>query len=172
MINIPLYFYRTNGGFFLKKAIALRQLRQFSNFLDRAIRIPGTSHGIGLDPIIGLIPGVGDILGAVLAGYIVVKSAQLGVPKKKLLIMTYNVVIDSVVGTAPVFGDLFDVAWKANVKNVDILEAHLNDSAIENDSDINDSSIGYFQLLFVIIGGLILFIIILTLIIMGAIALF
>nr|WP_317267180.1 DUF4112 domain-containing protein [Arthrospira sp. SH-MAG29] len=129
----------------LKKAIALRELRQFSNFLDRAIRIPGTSQGIGLDPLIGLIPGGGDLLGAVLAGYIVFRSFQLGLPKKLLLIMTYNIVIDTVLGTVPIFGDLFDVLWKANVKNVDILESYLMDFEEEDLTNINNYSDGDFR---------------------------
>jgi len=129
----------------LKKAIALRELRQFSDFLDRAIRIPGTSQGIGLDPLIGLIPGGGDLLGAVLAGYIVFRSFQLGLPKKLLLIMTYNIVIDTVLGTVPIFGDLFDVLWKANVKNVDILESYLMDSEEEDITNINNYSDGDFR---------------------------
>lgn len=110
----------------MKKAIALQELRQFSDFLDRAIRIPGTSQGIGLDPLIGFIPG-GDLLGAVLAGYIVFRSFQLGLPKKLLLIMTCNIVIDTVLGTVPILGDLFDVLWQANGKNVNILESYLMD---------------------------------------------
>ncbi|MBS0017951.1 MAG: DUF4112 domain-containing protein [Arthrospira sp. SH-MAG29] len=129
----------------MKKAIALRELRQFSNFLDRAIRIPGTSQGIGLDPLIGLIPGGGDLLGAVLAGYIVFRSFQLGLPKKLLLIMTYNIVIDTVLGTVPIFGDLFDVLWKANVKNVDILESYLMDFEEEDLTNINNYSDGDFR---------------------------
>ncbi|WP_434475127.1 DUF4112 domain-containing protein [Limnospira sp. PMC 289.06] len=129
----------------MKKAIALRELRQFSDFLDRAIRIPGTSQGIGLDPLIGLIPGGGDLLGAVLAGYIVFRSFQLGLPKKLLLIMTYNIVIDTVLGTVPIFGDLFDVLWKANVKNVDILESYLMDSEEEDITNINNYSDGDFR---------------------------
>ncbi|AMW28910.1 MAG: DUF4112 domain-containing protein [Limnospira sp. PMC 1279.21] len=129
----------------MKKAIALRELRQFSDFLDRAIRIPGTSQGIGLDPLIGLIPGGGDLWGAVLAAYIVFRSLQLGVPKKLLLIMTYNIVIDTVLGSVPIFGDLFDVFWQANVKNVDILESYLSDCEGEDINNIKNYSAGNFS---------------------------
>lgn len=124
----------------MKKAIALQELRQFSDFLDRAIRIPGTSQGIGLDPLIGFIPGGGDLLGAVLAGYIVFRSFQLGLPKKLLLIMTCNIVIDTVLGTVPILGDLFDVLWQANVKNVNILESYLMDYEEEDITNIKKSS--------------------------------
>ena len=107
------------------QAASLRRLRRISHLLDNAIPIPGTKHRIGLDPILGLIPGGGDLLGSVFAGYVVFKSAQMGVPQETLLKMAANIVFDTVAGTVPVAGDLFDVAWKANVKNIELLDAHL-----------------------------------------------
>ena len=107
------------------QAASLRRLRRISHLLDNAIPIPGTKYRIGLDPILGLIPGGGDLLGSVFAGYVVFKSAQMGVPQETLLKMAANIVFDTVAGTVPVAGDLFDVAWKANVKNIELLDAHL-----------------------------------------------
>ena len=107
------------------QAASLRRLRRISHLLDNAIPIPGTKHRIGLDPILGLIPGGGDLLGSVFAGYVVFKSAQMGVPQETLLKMAANIVFDTVAGTVPVAGDLLDVAWKANVKNIELLDAHL-----------------------------------------------
>ena len=104
---------------------SLRRLRRISHLLDNAIPIPGTKYRIGLDPILGLIPGGGDLLGSIFAGYIVFKSAQLGVPQETLVQMAANIVFDTVAGTVPVAGDLFDVAWKANVKNIELLDAQL-----------------------------------------------
>ncbi|MGB7712867.1 MAG: DUF4112 domain-containing protein [Microcoleus sp.] len=104
---------------------SLRRLRRISHLLDNAIPIPGTKYRIGLDPILGLIPGGGDLLGSIFAGYIVFKSAQMGVPQETLVQMAANIVFDTVAGTVPVAGDLFDVAWKANVKNIELLDAHL-----------------------------------------------
>ena len=104
---------------------SLRQLRRISHLLDNAIPIPGTPYRIGLDPILGLIPGGGDLIGSIFAGYIVFKSAQMGVPQETLVQMAANIVFDTVAGTVPVAGDLFDVAWKANVKNIELLDAHL-----------------------------------------------
>jgi hypothetical protein len=106
-------------------AASLRRLRRISHLLDNAIPIPGTKYRIGLDPILGLIPGGGDLLGSIFAGYIVFKSAQMGVPQETLVQMAANIVFDTVAGTVPVAGDLFDVAWKANVKNIELLDAHL-----------------------------------------------
>ena len=107
------------------QAASLRRLRRISHLLDNAIPIPGTKYRIGLDPILGLIPGGGDLIGSIFAGYIVFKSAQMGVPQETLVQMAANIVFDTVAGTVPVAGDLFDVAWKANVKNIELLDAHL-----------------------------------------------
>jgi len=104
---------------------SLRRLRQISHLLDNAIPIPGTRYRIGLDPILGLIPGGGDLVGSIFAGYVVFKSAQLGVPQETLIKMAANIVFDTVAGTVPVAGDLLDVTWKANVKNMELLDAHL-----------------------------------------------
>ncbi|MEG4517185.1 MULTISPECIES: DUF4112 domain-containing protein [unclassified Microcoleus] len=104
---------------------SLRRLRRISHLLDNAIAIPGTKYRIGLDPILGLIPGGGDLISSIFAGYVVFKSAQMGVPQETLVKMATNIVFDTVAGTVPVAGDLLDVAWKANVKNIELLDAHL-----------------------------------------------
>ena len=106
-------------------AATLERLRKLSNLLDNAIPIPGTPYSIGLDAILGLLPAGGDILGGAISAYIVFASARLGLPKETLVRMVLNIVFDTVVGTVPVMGDLFDVAWKANSKNMDLLETHL-----------------------------------------------
>lgn len=99
--------------------------RGIARLLDDLIRIPGTSVGIGLDPIIGLIPGVGDLLGGAMSGYILLVAAQEGAPASVLVRMLGNIAIDSVVGVVPVVGDLFDVGMKANRRNVALLERYL-----------------------------------------------
>lgn len=104
----------------------VRRLRQLSNLLDNAIPIPGTSYRIGIDPIIGLLPGGGDFVGTALSAYIVVEAARMGVPRTMLVEMVRNIILDTLGGTVPVLGDLVDVAWKANVKNINLLEDHLN----------------------------------------------
>lgn len=104
---------------------SLRRLRRISNLLDNAISIPGTKYRIGIDPILGLIPGGGDLISSIFAGYVVFKSAQMGVPQETLVQMAANIVFDTVAGTVPVAGDLLDLTWKANVKNLELLDAHL-----------------------------------------------
>lgn len=102
-----------------------QRLEQLADLLDNAIRIPGTPWRIGLDPILGLVPGVGDALGALASGWIVVEAARFGAPPPIVLRMLYNVVIDTAVGTIPAAGDLFDFAWKSDSKNVALLRRHL-----------------------------------------------
>ena len=104
----------------------LKRLRRLSHLLDNAIPIPGTRYRIGLDPLLGLLPGGGDFLGAALSLYIMLESSRLGVPRSILVQMVTNILFDTVSGTVPVLGDLFDVAWKANSKNIALLENHLD----------------------------------------------
>ena len=99
--------------------------RGIARLLDDLIRIPGTKIGIGLDPIIGLIPGLGDVIGGAMSGYILLIAAREGVPTSVLVRMLGNIAIDSLVGVVPVLGDLFDVGMKANRRNVDLLERYL-----------------------------------------------
>jgi hypothetical protein len=103
----------------------VQRLRQLARLLDEAITIPGTSKKIGLDPIIGMIPGGGDTVGMILSAYIVVEAALLGLPKATLLKMVSNILIDATVGTVPLVGDLFDVVSKANTRNIKLLDAHV-----------------------------------------------
>jgi hypothetical protein len=104
----------------------LTKLRRVSKILDNAIAIPGTKISFGLDPILGLLPGGGDTVTGGIAAYIVVEAARMGVPREILWKMVGNILIDSCAGTVPVVGDVFDLGWKANVKNLELLEKHLD----------------------------------------------
>ena len=104
----------------------LSRLRRVSKLLDNAITIPGTKISFGLDPILGLLPGGGDTLTGGISAYIVVEAARMGVPREILYKMVGNILIDSFAGTVPVVGDLFDLGWKSNVKNIELLEKHLD----------------------------------------------
>ncbi|MES2179977.1 MAG: DUF4112 domain-containing protein [Gemmatimonadota bacterium] len=103
----------------------LGSVRALANALDSAIGVPGTSLRIGLDPVLGLIPGFGDVAGAALSGYIVLTGIRLGASRAVVLRMLGNVAIDTVVGSVPLLGDLFDAGWKSNSKNVALLEQYL-----------------------------------------------
>lgn len=87
-------------------------------WLDRSI--PIGNYRIGLDPILGLIPGIGDVFSGVMSAVIIVKAHRVGIPRATVLRMVANVGIDSVLGSIPFVGDIFDFAWKANVKNVEL----------------------------------------------------
>ena len=112
-------------------AARTRRVRVLGKLLDNSIPIPGTPWKIGLDPIIGLIPGIGDLIGAALSGYIILEAARANVSTITLARMLLNVGIDTLVGAVPALGDVFDAAWKANMKNVALLERHL---ALQPDS--------------------------------------
>lgn len=99
-------------------------VRRLARMLDAAITIPGTKITIGLDALLGLIPGAGDLVGSALSGYIVVAAAKMGVPKSVLARMVGNLALDTVVGSVPILGDLFDVAFRANMRNVALIEKH------------------------------------------------
>ena len=111
-----------------------RRLDWLSRMLDTAWSIPGTPYRIGLDGILGLIPGIGDPLGAILSSYLIFEAARVGAPKYILLRMVGNVVLDSLVGVIPVLGDVFDIAWKANVRNLALLRAHKGDLLVDDRS--------------------------------------
>jgi len=104
---------------------SLARVRVIADLLDNALRIPGTQIRIGLDPLMGLIPGFGDLAGGLASAYVILEAARAGAPASLLLRMLGNVGIDSIVGSLPVAGDLFDVAWKSNARNVRLLERHL-----------------------------------------------
>ncbi len=94
--------------------------------LDSSIPIPGTRLTVGLDAVIGLVPFLGDLVGVVLSSYILGEAARLGAPKSLLWRMAFNVGIDGIVGIVPFAGDVFDAAWKANQRNVRLLNAWLD----------------------------------------------
>jgi Domain of unknown function (DUF4112) len=104
----------------------VQRVRQLAKLLDEAITIPGTKQKIGLDPIIGLVPGGGDTLSMMLSSYIIIEASLLGLPKATLLKMVSNILIDAIVGTVPIVGDLFDVVSKANIRNLKLLDAHID----------------------------------------------
>ena len=107
------------------KTPTVRRLRQLSRLMDNLITIPGTKVGVGLDPILGLLPIGGDFLGIILSCYIVVEAARIGVSRATLGRMVVNIIVDGLVGAFPMLGDLFDFAWKANTLNIQLLEEHL-----------------------------------------------
>ena len=109
------------------QSTSMQRLERLSRILDTVFPIPGTQWRIGIDSLLGFIPGVGDTLGAALSTYIIVEAARMGAPKRALLRMIGNVAVETIVGAIPLVGDIFDVAWKANVRNVALLHDYRNE---------------------------------------------
>ncbi|WP_221032448.1 DUF4112 domain-containing protein [Actomonas aquatica] len=107
----------------------LRRVRGLARVLDSSIPLGG-GRRIGLDPIIGLLPGGGDAIGAIFSCYILWEGARLGVPGRNLWRMAGNILLETVVGAVPIAGDLFDFAWQANVRNVRLIERTLRSGAV------------------------------------------
>ena len=103
----------------------LRNIQWLSRWLDSSISIPGTKFRFGFDAIIGLIPGIGDALGAALSSYIVLIAISLNISAWTLTRMLFNILVESIIGAIPLFGDIFDAVWKANERNRRLVEASL-----------------------------------------------
>lgn len=119
-----------------RSAAALAHLRGLSRALDGAVTIPGTGIRLGLDPLIGLVPVLGDWVGGLLSAYIVVRAAGLGASLATLLRMLGNLGLDALVGSVPVLGDIFDVGFRANERNLALIEGHLQRPGQRRRSDL------------------------------------
>lgn len=109
----------------IERADDLARVRALARAMDAAIKVPGTRITLGIDSIVGLIPGLGDIASAAMSGYIVLASARMGVPPSVVARMILNLGVDTLVGSVPLLGDLFDVGFRANIRNANLLEEHL-----------------------------------------------
>ena len=126
----------------------MARLRRVGWLLDNSIPIPGTRFHLGIDQIIGLVPGIGDLIGGALSLYIIIEAWRLGVPRGLLARMGWNVAIDTLVGEIPLLGDLFDIAFKANIRNLALL-----DGFVERPVEVRRTSRGFVALL---VAGLVL----------------
>jgi len=109
--------------------------RWLAFFMDNLVRVPGTNFRIGLDPIIGLIPGVGDTGAAVISAMALLKAARLGLPKIVMARMALNILINQIVGIVPVVGDAFSAWFKSNARNYKLLQEHAGPRRKSNRSD-------------------------------------
>lgn len=104
---------------------SLNRLRAIAKLFDQAFAIPGTKWRFGLDALFGLVPGIGDIAGALVAVYAMQVARQLNVPTAVRLHMLSNIALDALIGMVPIAGDLFDFAFKAQTRNLALLDAYL-----------------------------------------------
>ncbi len=113
--------------------------------MDSAFRIPGIGFKIGLDPIIGLIPGLGDIIATIVSAYIIFLATRFRLPGNVFRQMIFNVALEAVVGAIPLLGDIFDAFYKSNVRNLALLETHLQGDT-SNSEDLGFSNADSVQL--------------------------
>jgi hypothetical protein len=111
----------TNGAPDFRADPRSDRLVRLARLLDSSIRIPGTSRRVGLDPVIGLVPGLGDVVSCLISLYIVHQASRMGATRSQIRTMLLNIAIDLVIGEIPLLGDLFDFAFKANERNLRIL---------------------------------------------------
>lgn len=109
----------------MSQAERLNRLRALARLFDARFGIPGTRFRLGLDSILGLVPGIGDAATAAVSLYMLVEARRLGVGMPTLMRMGWNVALDLGLGAVPLVGDVFDFFWKSNLKNMDLLEADL-----------------------------------------------
>ncbi|MBD0369192.1 MAG: DUF4112 domain-containing protein [Flavisolibacter sp.] len=102
----------------------LKSMERLANLMDTQFRIPGTDIRFGLDAIIGLIPGAGDLSTFAVSGFMILVMARNGASSYVLARMVLNVLIDTIIGSIPLIGDLFDVAFKANTRNIRLMQDH------------------------------------------------
>lgn len=105
-----------------------QQVRDLAELLDSRFRVPGTNRRFGIDGVLGLVPGVGDAAGLVLSSSVILQAVRLGARGATVVRMVGNVALDTVVGAIPVIGSIFDFAFKANTRNVRLLERHVTDA--------------------------------------------
>ena len=103
----------------------LEELRRFARLLDEAFKIPIINYRVGLEPILGLIPVIGDFSGFVLSGYLIVRAARFGLPRDLITRMVVNALLEAAIGSIPVVGDVFDFFWKVNKRNLRLVERYL-----------------------------------------------
>ncbi|MEB3295320.1 MAG: DUF4112 domain-containing protein [Synechococcales bacterium] len=142
----------------------LKRVRTLSLLTDNLVTIPGTEIGVGLDPLIGLLPAGGDIAGMVLSAYIVLEAARFGVPSATVLRMVWNLIFDGLVGMVPMLGDLLDVGWKANTRNLRLLESHIIQGTLQRKADrkfmfllvltLGLIIVGFAALITLVVGGI------------------
>ena len=108
-------------------AAAERRLAFVSRILDDLFTVPGTRHRIGVEPIVGLIPGAGDVVSAAIGIWLIVESTRFRLPPSVIGRMVLNTLVDLVVGIVPVLGDLFDFAFKSNTRNLELFRRYASD---------------------------------------------
>ncbi len=134
-------FQRMDPGELAKKQQSVARLDALATLMDAAFVIPGTNTRMGLAGIVGLIPGIGDLIGGAISSYIVWEARQLGVPRWLIARMMLNVLIETGVGAVPILGDMFDILFRANLKNVALLKQYLARQGTDTSGPVIDETV-------------------------------
>lgn len=118
----------------------LNRVAKIARLMDTAVRIPGTGISFGGDAIVGLVPGLGDAAGGLISLYIVNEARRLGMPKHKLAKMLGNIGVDFAVGAVPLLGDVFDVMFKANRRNLAVILDHFGEDGFNQIDDVDPAA--------------------------------
>ena len=127
---------------------AERRIEQVTHWLDELIGIPGTPVKVGLDPIVGLIPVVGDAVAGVVGAWVIAEAARFGIPRIVLARMVVNLVVDLAIGAIPLLGDLYDVAFRSNSRNLRLFRRH----ALEPDASTRGDQAFFLGLALLVVG--------------------
>ena len=112
----------------------IKRLKRLAKLMDTSIGIPGTKFNFGLDALLGLIPGGGDLAGLAISLYLIAQSRQLNTPRNTQIKMLANTLIDAGIGTIPIVGDIFDFFFKANSRNIDLI---LRELPVQEEKETN-----------------------------------
>lgn len=112
--------------------LSIARLDALARVMDSAFQIPGTNIRMGVDALLGLLPVVGDAISATISSYLIWEAKQMGASKVLLARMAGNVAVDTVIGAVPFAGDIFDVAYKANLKNIALLKKHVDKQGLRH----------------------------------------
>ncbi|HEY9301351.1 MAG TPA: DUF4112 domain-containing protein [Phormidium sp.] len=121
----------------VERLATLNRIRKFTYLMDSAFRVPIIGFRFGLDPVIGLVPGAGDLVSTAFSAYLIYLAARFRLPPQMFRQMIFNVALEAAVGTVPLVGDLFDAYYKSNIRNLALLEQHLGIDDPETTEQIN-----------------------------------
>jgi hypothetical protein len=126
------------------------RIKRVTYVLDEVVPIPGTGQKVGLDPVVGLIPVVGDVIGAIVGSWIILEAARFGIPRVALGRMIVNMLVDLGIGAIPLIGDVFDVVSRSNSANLSIFRRH----ALDPDATTADHQAFFVGLVLLLVGAI------------------
>jgi len=136
MSNVGAQFGSFERYHHASREASLARLEALAKLMDNAVAIPGSNIRFGLDAMIGLVPVIGDLVSQAIASYIIWEARRLGVSRWTMMRMIANSAVDTAVGIVPVVGDLFDIHFRANMRNLELLRAHMKRTGLSANGPI------------------------------------